>query len=174
VICCVDRKHLRGLSSSIGARCIYYRREDPNARAGSGRDHWQLILSSEGMMDDAVECGPDGHGADGVHNCVEDDVIVDAIMGCKRCTKDTHPHVSELHGGHDYLDSRLICISCTTAESTPAMVNMHESIGRCMPCKNPQCSHGWTTTDFDDGSGYYAQRTCAPEDRIRWKSPGRK
>jgi hypothetical protein len=100
----------------VGARCLYYRREDPTARAGSGRDHYQIILSSVGMLDDAAECGPDGHGADGVHKLVEDDVTVDAIMCCKRCTKDTHPHVTELHGGHDVLDSRLACISVTTQE----------------------------------------------------------
>eukprot|EP01044_Picomonas_judraskeda_P017439 COSAG03_NODE_3282_length_2103_cov_3.483533_2_plen_138_part_00 len=100
----------------MGARCLYYRREDPTARAGSGRDHYQIILSSVGMLDDAAECGPDGHGADGVHKLVEDDVTVDAIMCCKRCTKDTHPHVTELHGGHDVLDSRLACISVTTQE----------------------------------------------------------
>jgi hypothetical protein len=64
-----------------GARCIYYRRDDKNARKGSGREHYQLILSSPGMMDDAVECGPTGHGADGVHKSVEDDIIVDAVMG---------------------------------------------------------------------------------------------
>ena len=52
------------------------------------------------------------------------------------------------------------------------MVNMHESIGRCMPCTNPDCSHGWKTTDFDDNSGYYAERMCKPEDQIKWKSPG--
>ena len=33
------------------------------------------------MMDDAVECEPIGHGADGVHKAVEDDVITDAVMG---------------------------------------------------------------------------------------------
>ena len=60
----------------MGARCLYYRREDPTARAGSGRDHYQIILSSVGMLDDAAECGPDGHGADGVHKLVEDDVTV--------------------------------------------------------------------------------------------------
>ena len=52
------RKHLREPISSVGARCIYYRREDPATRAGSGRDHYQMILSSEGMMNDAFECGP--------------------------------------------------------------------------------------------------------------------
>ena len=67
----------------MGARCIYYRREDPAARAGSGRDHYQMILSSEGMMNDAFECGPDGHGGDGVHKLVEDDVTVNAVMCCK-------------------------------------------------------------------------------------------
>ena len=103
------RKHLREPISSVGARCIYYRREDPAARAGSGRDHYQMILSSGGMMNDAFECGPDGHGGDGVHKLVEDDVTVNAVMCCKRCTKETHPHVSELYGGHDYLDSRLAC-----------------------------------------------------------------
>ena len=36
-------------------------------------------------MDDAVECGPTGHGADGVHKSVEDDIIVDAVMGYVRC-----------------------------------------------------------------------------------------
>ena len=167
------RKHLREPISSVGARCIYYHHEDPAARPGSGRDHYQMILSSEGMMNDAFECGPDGHGGDGVHKLVEDDVTVNAVMCCKRCTKETHPHVSELYGGHDYLDSRLACISCTTQESTPAMVNMHESIDRCMPCKNPDCPHEWKTTDFTDGSGYYAERTCAPEDKIKWKSPVR-
>lgn len=166
------RKHLREPTSCVGARCLYYRREDPTARAGSGRDHYQIILSSVGMLDDAAECGPDGHGADGVHKLVEDDVTVDAIMCCRRCTKDTHPHVTELHGGHDVLDSRLACISVTTQESTPAMVNMHESIDRCLPCKKLDCSHGWKTTDFDDGSGYFAERVCDPVDKFRWKSPG--
>ena len=33
------------------------------------------------MLDDAVDCGDDGHGADGVHKSVEDNIIVDAVLG---------------------------------------------------------------------------------------------
>jgi hypothetical protein len=77
----IIRNQLQDPVSATGARCIYYRRDDKNAQKGSGREHYQLILSSPGMMDDAVECGPTGHGADGVHKSVEDDIIVDAVMG---------------------------------------------------------------------------------------------
>ena len=77
----IIRNQPRDPASTAGARCIYYRRDDKNAQKGSGREHYQLILSSPGMMDDAVECGPTGHGADGVHKSVEDDIIVDAVMG---------------------------------------------------------------------------------------------
>jgi hypothetical protein len=40
-----------------------------------------------------------------------------------------------------------------------------------MPCRNPQCSHGWQTVDFPDGSGYYTRRTCNTDDQIVWNSP---
>ena len=40
-----------------------------------------------------------------------------------------------------------------------------------MPCQDPSCSHGWKTIDFEDGSGYYAERICDPAKRVRWDSP---
>ena len=61
-------------------RCIFYRREDASAAKGSEREHYQLIISCAGMLDDAVDCGDDGHGADGVHKSVEDNIIVDAVL----------------------------------------------------------------------------------------------
>ena len=75
------RKYLQNPQSQTGVRCIFYRREDASAAKGSEREHYQLIISCAGMMDDAVECGDDGHGADGVHKSVEDNIIVDAVLG---------------------------------------------------------------------------------------------
>lgn len=83
----------------------------------------------------------------------------------------THPQVDELHAGFDYLDTRLICLNFTTSESEPAIRIAHESIRRCMPCKEAGCSHGWKTFEFEDGSGYYATRTCLPANQISWNSP---
>ena len=74
------RNQLREPSLKAGARCIFYRRDDKNAKKGSERAHYQVILSSQWMMEDAVECGPSGHGADGVHKSVEDDIIVDGVL----------------------------------------------------------------------------------------------
>jgi hypothetical protein len=83
----------------------------------------------------------------------------------------THPQVQELHAGFDYLDTRLICLNFTTSESEPAIRIAHESIRRCMPCREAGCSHGWKTVEFEDGSGYYATRTCLLANQIPWNSP---
>ena len=64
----------------VGARCIWYRTDDKSARQRSDREHYQLMISSPGVMDDEVECGPTGHGVDGVHKSIEDDVIVDTLQ----------------------------------------------------------------------------------------------
>ena len=166
----IIRKHLREPVHSWGSRCIYYRRPDPAAHPKSDRGLYQTIFSSDGCLDDAAEYGDNGHLADGTHKVVEDDVITDAVMVQKPCTAQNYPSVPELHSGHRKIVSRLVCLSFTDKENEHAIKRIHESIRRCMRCRNPRCKHRWEVIDFADGSGFYSMRLC--HSQIKWNSPG--
>ena len=103
---------------------------------------------------------------------VEDDLITDAIMVTKPCTGGQCFSVPELHSGYTKKDARLVLLSLTDKENQHCIQRIHEVIGRCLPCRKAGCSHGWKTCEFADGSGFYAMRTCAANDQIKWTSPG--
>ena len=100
---------------------------------------------------------------------VEDDIVTDGVMVCKPCTAQQYPEVPELHSGHRKNIMRLVCLSFADKENEHCIRRIHESIRRCMPCRNAGCTHDWKVTDFLDGSGFFAERTC--DDQVKWSSP---
>ena len=138
----IIREQLRDPAEQWGCRCIYYRRPDPNANAKSDRGLYQTILSSNGCLDDAAKYGDNGHGADGTHEVVEDDIVTDGVMVCKQCTAQEYPEVPELHSGHRKNVMRLVALSLADKESEHCIRRIHESIARCMPCDRSDCGVG--------------------------------
>jgi|EP01046_Picozoa_sp_COSAG06_P043185 hypothetical protein len=102
---------------------------------------------------------------------VEDDIVTDAVMVCKPCKAQQYPNVPELHSGHQKNVMRLVCLSLADKENEHCIRRIHESLGRCMPCRTPGCTHGWKVTDFSDGSGFFAERTCVVGTQVKWSSP---
>jgi hypothetical protein len=171
VVQTILHEQLKNPIRPAGARCIYFRKEDPAAPADGDRGLYQFILSSQGCMEDAAKYGANGHQADGTWKAVEDSIVTDAVTVLKPCTAEGYPSVPELHSGHRKHDSRQVALSFSDKENQHAIQRIHESIKRCMPCRDPNCIHGWKTIDFPDGSGFQAMRTCLPSVQINWNSP---
>ena len=96
--------------------------------------------------------------------------VANPVLTYKRIDKHTHPGVPELESGFVRWVKRLVCLSVSSRENRWCIQRIYESVRRCMPCRNPTCDHGWTYVAFEDGSGYYAKRTCAPADQYAFGS----
>ena len=96
--------------------------------------------------------------------------VVNPVLTYKRIDKHTHPSIPELESGFVRWVKRLVCLSVSSRENRWCIQRIYESVRRCMPCRNPTCDHGWTYVAFEDGSGYYAKRTCAPADQYAFGS----
>ena len=96
--------------------------------------------------------------------------VVNPVLTYKRIDKHTHPGIPELESGFIRWVKRLVCLSVSSRENRWCIQRIYESVRRCMPCRNPTCDHGWTYVAFEDGSGYYAKRTCAPADQYAFGS----
>ena len=151
--------------------CIYYREADPTAPRGSPRAAWQLILSSEGCLKDAARYGKNGNGQDAKRKLVEDEIITNGVITFKRIDQHTHPTVPELQSGFIRWEPRLVCLSLSDKENQHTLTAINASIDRCLPCNDSHCLHGWKEVDFEDGSGFYMERTCAAAHRIKWTGP---
>ena len=89
------REQLRDPEVASGPRCIYFRKPDDSANANGPRGLYQVIFSSTGCMNDAAELRLNGHGLDGTHKAVEDDICTDALLVFKRCRSAQYPGVRE-------------------------------------------------------------------------------
>ena len=96
--------------------------------------------------------------------------VVNPVLTYKRIDKHTHPDIPELESGFVRWVKRLVCLSVSSRENRWCIQRIYEAVRRCMPCRNPHCDHGWTYVAFEDGSGYYARRTCAPADQYAFGS----
>ena len=96
--------------------------------------------------------------------------VVNPVLTYKRIDKHTHPGVPELESGFIRWVKRLVCLSVSSRENRWCIQRIYEAVRRCMPCRNPTCDHGWTYVAFEDGSGFYAKRTCAPADQYAFGS----
>ena len=96
--------------------------------------------------------------------------VVNPVLTYKRIDKHTHPDIPELESGFVRWVKRLVCLSVSSRENRWCIQRIYEAVRRCMPCRNPNCDHGWTYVDYEDGSGFYAKRTCAPADQYAFGS----
>ena len=96
--------------------------------------------------------------------------VANPVLTYKRNDKHTHPGVPELESGFVRWVKRLVCLSVSSRENRWCIQRIYEAVRRCMPCRNPHCDHGWAYVDYEDGSGYYAKRTCAPADQYAFGS----
>ena len=96
--------------------------------------------------------------------------VVNPVLTYKRIDKHTHPGIPELESGFIRWVKRLVCLSVSSRENRWCIQRIYEAVRRCMPCRNPTCDHGWTYVAFEDGSGFYAKRTCAPADQYAFGS----
>ena len=72
-------------------RCIFMRKPEDGAPAGSRRGKWQIIVASPGSVNDAVLYGTNGHGTDGKYKTVEFNLVTNVISVFKRNDKTSHP-----------------------------------------------------------------------------------
>ena len=152
-------------------RCIFMRKPEDGAPAGSRRGKWQIIVASPGSVNDAVLYGTNGHGTDGKYKTVEFNLVTNVISVFKRNDKTSHPAVPEFESGFIQFVTRPVCYSICDKENKWTILDMHESIQRCMPCTRPECQHRWVDRDFPDGSGFWLETECVACDRKRWTGP---
>ena len=110
----IIREQLRDPEVASGPRCIYFRKPDDSANPTGPRGLYQVIFSSTGCMDDAAELRRNGHGLDGTHKAVEDDICTDALLVFKRCRKAQYPQVRD---GSCFVGSALRDDSCLVGSS---------------------------------------------------------